>query len=595
MYPDGSVKTVIAITVDKVNLTNYVTNTFYVSNLIPIITISNPASGVYVSSNMLINGMAVESNGMSYTRVKVGNSIEYMMNETLSGDGSTNYFSLNLNTKVFTQGDQIVTFRSVAANGSVSIKSTPIVLDYTPPTGTFTSPTNGRSYYGAVNISGTIGDNLGISNASLTIRKTNGSLVQTTALSTSSSDWSINWDTTTLPVGVVNLILTVQDYALNKTVYTNQITIRPYIMNMEDTSTYTGRTSFTNDGVNFGTGVATFYFAGGDTVNGTGGITNRLITIPSSGTIKSGYVRVVVDGITSINSNWLDIWTISQFFAKTGTPETTGRATMYNDKVYFSQGCKVTGNYFTNFLITDFAGAAQRLPGVGNFQGGEKIGVGNAIDVRDNLMVTVSSPKSLKYIRAAIFTNNGTSIFRARTVLVDSTVTLQGSDPLIDVKIDSSKNIHMVYSVYASGKIRYAKSVNMGQTWTNEDAVTGLTFDLTIRDAQASVDVDSAGIPHILYYDYRLGSLCHAWKVGSTWSKEVVDDLGGLNGLYSDIKIDASDTIHASYMNRENGGCDVQFQIEFRKLEQNGCGLLCILRILYIDRSPRFGSSNRQL
>jgi hypothetical protein len=67
----------------------------------------------------------------------------------------------------------------------------------------------------------------------------------------------------------------------------------------------------------------------------------------------------------------------------------------------------------------------------------------------------------------------------------------------------------------------------------------------------SSIALDTAGFPHISYYDNNNGDLKHAWYNGSNWQTEFVDQ-GGNVGRWTSIAIDAMNRIHISYCDEGN-------------------------------------------
>jgi hypothetical protein len=61
-----------------------------------------------------------------------------------------------------------------------------------------------------------------------------------------------------------------------------------------------------------------------------------------------------------------------------------------------------------------------------------------------------------------------------------------------------------------------------------------------------SLALDSAGRPHISYYDDQNGYLKYAWWDGTQWQVETVDDDGSV-GTWNSLALDADDHAHISY------------------------------------------------
>ncbi|MFN4245817.1 MAG: Ig-like domain-containing protein, partial [Brevinematia bacterium] len=552
---NGVTNEVVSMVVDKVFFTNVVTNWFIVSNDIPELYVSNPLPGQYVSSNVVVEGRSVKSPyGIKNVELKMGNG-DFVIATTnnISSDGYTNDFSHLLSTTSFSEGLQLITVKAIASNNSYAVKSIPVIVDYTPPTLSVVSPTNNVSYHGTVTISGKVSDNIGISNVYVYI-KTNGVALPSwnpAIVSIQGTNWSTNWDTTTLPVGYVDIVVEAIDYAGNKTNVNMSIVVRPYISSLSADTLWIGG-NLVVTGENFGTGnVRIIYKGATNTV--TGGLTNLNDTLPSGA--RSGYVMIEVNGILSINSNWLDVWEMVNF-SPPSSADGYARYKAYSNKIYFVQSARSGNSWASNVLASDVSGSYKFYPFISSpTPSGEVVGKGNAIDARGNLVAIVYAPPKMTGIWVTVFTNNGTDLVRVTNNRVD-TITLVGADtvnpPLMDVKVDSNLAIHIVYSDQANGKIKYAKSTNYGLSWVVEDVVTNLSFHPTIKDAQPSIDVDSTFSPHILYFDYGIGKLKHAYKDGVNWVTEVVDSYL-LNGLWSDIKIDQNNTIHCSYYNGDQG------------------------------------------
>lgn len=459
---------------------------------------------------------------------------------------------------MYVEGINILTVRAIANNGNYIDSSVLFYLDYTLPTGNIITPTNG-DYYGVITISGNASDtnsltyNSGIKRVRLFIETNNvritgwDGVVLVDNTNAMVLTWSTNWDTTTLPVATnVNIIVEISDNAGNVRYLTNIINVRPYISSLSTYNTWINNT-LTINGRNFGTGNVQVVFKG-VTNTVVGNNTTLSLTIPSSA--RSGYVKVIVNGIESINSNWIDLWDIvnagSVLNAQINSRFTIGP----NDKIFFVQGGRSGNTWATNFLRTDYSGSFQTIPFFGSSSpNGETVGQGNAIYVYSNVIVVAYSPKNVNGIWVSVFTNTPTSIVRVTNVKID-TITL-GGIPLMDVFIDTSLGIHVVWSDRLNSRIRYAYSPNYGESWVVEDCATNVGFSPVILDAHPSIYFNN-GIPYIAYYDHSYAKLMLAYKVGTVWVNEIVDPLFS-NGLYSDIFVDSAGRVHISYYNSDQG------------------------------------------
>ncbi len=550
---DGTTNTIVSIVVDRAFTTNIVTNWFVISNDIPIMTVNEPLVNQYVSNKVLVSGIAIKSpQGIKETQLKIG-SQNFVVASTnnISSDGFTNEFSHVFDTTLVPQGLQIITVRGIASNNSYNQVTIPVIVDYTLPSLTFISLTDGASYYGTITVSGKAWDNLGISNVNVYIKTNNVALPgwdPAIVSLDSSSNWSTNWDTTTLPVGYVEITVEAVDYAGNSTNIAKNIIIRPYISSISPNSAWVGG-GINITGSNFGTGSARIIYNGAtNTITASPANLNDIV--PSSA--KSGYLLVEVNGITSINSNWVDVWEITGYPPITAAQINSGFKA-YSNKIYFAQSAKSGSSWASNNLLSDYTSTFTQYPFISSSTpNGEVVGLGNAIDARGNLVAIAYSPVKMNGVWVTTFTNNGVNLIRITNYKID-TITLQGSDPRIGVRIGSDLSIHVAYSDFANGTIKYAKSTTYGTSWTIENAVTNLTFHPTLKDAQPRIDLDTSGLPHISYYDHGIGKLRHAYKlISGEWMTETVDTMQ-LNGQYSSIKIDDNNTIHISYYNGDQG------------------------------------------
>lgn len=570
---NDTTNSIIVELVDRANNTNYATNYFIVSNDIPQLTVYRPILGDFISSNLLITGVAIYTNsttgqyGVKNVQYKIGSgAFQEVQSNTFDSSGSTNNFTNNSLMTGYSEGNTTITIRAIASNGSYIDKTISFYLDYTLPNGSITSPTNGNDYYGTITISGIAYDtnsvsyNSGIKSIKLYI-KTNdvslpgwdGAIIVDNA-NANITNWSTNWDTTSLPVGTnINIIVEISDRAGNTKYLTNIINVKPYISSLSTYNTWINNT-LTINGYNFGTGSVDIVFEGA-TVNSASGANNsRSITIPT--TAKSGYLKVVVNGIESINSNWIDLWDYVSIGNVGNTTHPNTKFTLGPGNRYFIvQSCNTGGatKYTTNFLITDISGSKQLIPiYTTNAGGGGDVLRGNTLDVRSNT-IAVAFSSSLNGTIVIVLTNNNGIINKVNQKQIDTVVLPALGTPIMDIHIDANMGIHVVYSDLPNSSIRYAYSSDFGNNWTVENAATNVGFDTLTYDATPNVYVDTYGNPHIVYYDNNYGKLMHTYKSGTTWTTPEIVDSIQLNGQYSDLLIDANNMIHTSYYNGDQG------------------------------------------
>jgi hypothetical protein len=550
-YTNGTTNTIVAVVKDMANKTYTLTNKIIVANNTPSVIMQNPSVGSYVPAKINIKGIAIRSDGIMPSWVKIGSGswiTVLQTNDILTG-GTTNFFNHSIDASAYSDGNQTITVRAFASNGSYVDQLIPVILDKINPSASITSPTNGNNYYGSLLLAGTASDNMGISYASLKV-VTNGVTVwgPTNAV-IASGKWSVTWNTVTLPVGNISVILEVSDYAGNKVYKTNSAAIAPYITSVSESSTWVGKV-ITNKGYNFGSGTVTVNFNGAS-ASGTATMTNVIVTVPAGA--KSGYLSITVKGVTSINSNWIDLWSITKAYANANGQLNSRFCIGGDDKIYFVQSAKSGSTWASNILISSFPSAytvknviASTIPN------GEVMGQGNDIDVRNGILVIIYSPAKMTGIYVSVYTNSGSAWVKVVDKSIITTSFSSSGAALNGVRIDASGKIHIAYSDKDSGNIMHGVSTNLGSSWTLSQAVTGVTFDPVILDGQTSIDIDSGGNPHIMYFNYGTQKMKHAWKAAGIWYNETVDN-NGYNGLYSSIKIDAANGLHVSYYNGDNG------------------------------------------
>jgi hypothetical protein len=550
-YADGGTNTITSIVVDRANITNIVSIPIIVSNEVPILTVNTPAQGTYVPANIFVSGRAVrEDDGIDNTQIRIGGGSFVTADvNNFSGNGETNDFSHTINASGLSEGSQIITVRATASNNTYTENSISVTLDKTPPSVAFTKPTSGTKQYGTIAIEGTASDNYGIDSLIIWAESGGETKWGTNSLTLDGNTWATSWNTSTLPVGNVNIIVEATDYAGNTTRKTNSITVAPYITSLSKSSTWIGD-SITINGHNFGTEALIIRF-GTNVTAATGNNTSINLTIPANA--KTGYLSVEVNGIRSINSNWINIWEI----VDAGTIdriEEKIRFAVGNDKAHFVIPTRIPpgqGGYARNYIRYQYNTESFNTDlffELGPNQADSVIG--NAISIGhgdySGIMAVSYGLASSTHFRVTVFTNDG-GWTTLNTGVVDATVSLAGT-PLTGIKVAPNGHIHTVYSDRANSRIRYAVSTDNGASWTVSTAITGVSFHPTVLDAQPSIDVDNANNVHISFYDHTDESLYYARLVGAEWQKELVAS-DGINGQYSSIKVDSSGTIHISYFN----------------------------------------------
>ena len=120
--------------------------------------------------------------------------------------------------------------------------------------------------------------------------------------------------------------------------------------------------------------------------------------------------------------------------------------------------------------------------------------------------------------------------------------------------LDGNDNPHVSYHDYFS----YLGSDYGATFYDYKDSfgtLYGAVFDLTAWAPQlgyTSLALDSAGHPHISYYDSEHGDLKYAYTDGLAWYTQVVDTAGDV-GWYTSIEVDSLSLPHISYYDATNG------------------------------------------
>ncbi len=546
-FSDGTVNTLVAIVKDRANSLTYVTNHFIVSNNTPTVIIATPASGSAVPRYVHVDGIAFRPDGIKASWIKFSGQswVTALDTNTIDPTGQTNTFAYTFDALTFNEGDQFITVRAFASNGSYIDQVVLVQLDRTAPTASITAPADNSRKYGTVSLTGTASD-AHFSYANVRILTNGATMWGPATLSVSGGSWSTNWDSSTLPVGNIKVILEVGDQAGNKTFKTNSVSIEPYIASVSETSTWTGR-AVTITGYNFGTSVNVKLFGATVATNATS--TSTAFVIPSGA--RSGYVGLTVNGVKSMNSNWIDLWT---FMSNTvANAQINSRFCLgSDDKPYFVHSSRVNTGA-TNWMVYQSGANLQRMFLLKSSNpNGEVIAQAASIDMNNGVIAMSYRPS--KHTPAGLYvtvvTNTGSSYFLITNKMVNS-VSVNASG-LTDIRVGSDKRIHLVFSDSASQRLVYAYSDDLGKTWTSNTIVSNMTYDSQLPDAYPSIDLDSSNNPHISYFDYGILHLRHVWRSSGVWYNEVVDSVQ-YNGQYSDISIDGANGVHISYYNGDQG------------------------------------------
>jgi Bacterial Ig domain len=179
----------------------------------PTVALVAPGNGTSLSGTRTVSATATDNIGV------VG--VQFQLNGTnLGAEDTTNSFALSWNTSGVTPGPYTLTAiaRDAAGNTTTSPPIIVTVLDITPPSIAFASPTNGSTFSGTVNINATATDNIGVVGVQFRL---NG---KTLGAEDTTAPFSLSWDTTTVSNGSYTLSSTARDAAGNTTT-TSPITV----------------------------------------------------------------------------------------------------------------------------------------------------------------------------------------------------------------------------------------------------------------------------------------------------------------------------------------------------------------------------------
>jgi hypothetical protein len=118
------------------------------------------------------------------------------------------------------------------------------------------------------------------------------------------------------------------------------------------------------------------------------------------------------------------------------------------------------------------------------------------------------------------------------------------------LELDALGNPHVSYFDQTTADLKYAW--RSGGVWSTETAHASANN----VGQHCSLALDAAGNPHVTYLDQTSWVLKHAWKSGGLWSNETADS-GSIGqvpvGTFTSLAIDASGTLHVTYVDLGNG------------------------------------------
>jgi chitodextrinase len=193
-------------------------------------------------------------------------------------------------------------------------------------------------------------------------------------------------------------------------------------------------------------------------------------------------------------------------------------------------------------------------------------------------------------IRDLYYVNNKNGPWNTMDIRMIDTVSYpdQGEDMSTSLKIDSSDNVHIVYSFpYSSAGLKYwTNNSSIPETIDNSNYIFHADLDIDNNDAAhiiyldgnsykyatnksgswiietvesltvyapgtTSIVLDGNGSAHIAYFDYGNSELKYVTNRSGTWQIDAVDTDGNL-GRFPSIALDSVGYVHISYLDVNN-------------------------------------------
>lgn len=187
----------------------------------PSVTITAPASGAIVSGSVDVLVAASDNIGVSEVALRVDGS--------LVGNDNTAPYALPWNSATVSNGAHTLTVTARDAAGNIRSVSIQVMVsnvsggDVTNPTVTITSPDNGSTVTGTVNIAVNATDNIGVSSVSFSVDGIGVSHDNT-------SPYNFSWNSSTVSTGIHTLTVTARDAAGNTASSSIQVTVNTIIV-----------------------------------------------------------------------------------------------------------------------------------------------------------------------------------------------------------------------------------------------------------------------------------------------------------------------------------------------------------------------------
>ncbi|MDY7226159.1 PHB depolymerase family esterase [Hyalangium rubrum] len=176
----------------------------------PTVSLTAPANGASVSGSVQVTANASDNVAVS--------KVEFFIDNTLVGTDSASPYAYAWNSATATNGTHALVAKAYDAAGNTATSSTVSVTvsggisDTTPPTVSITFPTGGATVAGAVDVTATASDDIGVTKVEFLI---DGTVVGQGVSARQAGPFVYNWNTTAYSTGVHSLQARAYDAAGN--------------------------------------------------------------------------------------------------------------------------------------------------------------------------------------------------------------------------------------------------------------------------------------------------------------------------------------------------------------------------------------------
>ena len=188
----------------------------------PTVSISSPSNSSTVSGSVNVQATASDNVGVM--------QVSFSVDGVASGSSSAAPYTFPWNSATLANGTHtlMVTAKDAAGNtksSSIQVTGNNVSAgDITSPTVSITSPANGASVSGTVNIAANAADNVGVSSVKFSV---DGTILG----SDNTSPYSFSWNSATVANGIHTLNATATDAAGNIGSYSLQVTVNTVVIN----------------------------------------------------------------------------------------------------------------------------------------------------------------------------------------------------------------------------------------------------------------------------------------------------------------------------------------------------------------------------